>query len=103
MAKRTWTIDSRDYGTDDEFRAAVVNELAAFENIGHRIGLALISSPIRERVGSSFTTVGWAFRTETVPAARETAQVVPLPGPPLIPLEPEPAEEPAETAEGASF
>lgn len=102
MAKRTWTIYSNDYGHEDEFRAAVVNELAAFENIGHRIGLALTSAPIRERVGSSFHTVGWAFRTDTVPTARETpapANVVPLPVEP----EPEPEVAAEAPAEGAAY
>ena len=99
MAKRTWTLDSRDFSTDDEFRNAVAAELAAFENIGHRIGLALIASPIRERVGRNFLTAGWAFRTETVPTAREAQ-----PGAEVIPLPVDEIEEPATPAtEGASF
>jgi hypothetical protein len=113
VAKRTWTLDSRDFSTDDEFRQAVVTELAAFENIGHRIGLALIASPIRERTGRDFVTTGWAFHTETVPTARETR--APEPQAEVIPLDskgrPDPllselgtAEEVAIPAvEGASF
>jgi hypothetical protein len=103
VAKRTWTIDSNDFSTDEEFRQAVVTELAAFENIGHRIGLALIASPIRERTGRDFVTTGWAFHTETVPTARET------PAPPkLVPVEESDEELIVEApavpaAEGASF
>jgi len=73
MAKRTWTLDSRDFATEEEFRAAVQTELAQFEHVGHRIGLAVTAAPIRERIGREFETVGWAFRTDTVPVAREKA------------------------------
>jgi len=98
LAKRTWTLDSRDYSSEDEFRNAVAQELGAFEHIGQRIGLALIASPIRERINGDFVTTGWAFRTETVPTVREApaAEVIQLPV--------EESEEPAiPAAEGASF
>lgn len=71
MAKRDWAIMSNDYATEDEFRSAVVNELAALENIGHRLGFAVSAVPIRERLSRSFVTTGWAFRTDTVPAVQK--------------------------------
>lgn len=86
MAKRNWTIDSRDYETDSGFRQAVVDELASLENMGHRLGFAFVVAPIRARVNGNFVTVGWSFRSETVPTLREaeapvepTAEVIDLP------------------------
>lgn len=96
MAKRNWTIDSRDYETDSGFRQAVVDELASLENMGHRLGLGFVVAPIRARVNASFVTVGWSFRSELVPALQEPARAEEAPlesEADVIPLvEPEPAE-----------
>lgn len=72
---RAWTLDARDYvdetGRVNEaaFRQAVIEELAASEYLGFRLGIAVVSAPIRaqEVDGGEWRTVGWTFRTATVP------------------------------------
>lgn len=68
---RNWSLDARDFETDDQFRAAVELELARFEHIGERFGIALVAAPIKHQVGGDYVTVGWSFQTATVPAVRE--------------------------------
>lgn len=68
---RSWALDTADYETEGQFRDAVANELAAFEHIGERFGIALIATPVKQRVGEEFVTLGWTFHTATVPTVRE--------------------------------
>lgn len=68
---RNWSLDARDYQTDDEFRAAVELELARFEHIGERFGIALVAAPVKQVIAGEYVTVGWTFQTATVPAARQ--------------------------------
>ena len=92
MAKRDWIIDSRDYGTEDEFRAAVADELARAEHVGYRLGYGMVAVPIRQKIEGAVVTLGWQFKSETVPLVRDgTSQAGPLPE-----IEPEPEEEPEE-------
>jgi hypothetical protein len=79
ISHREWRI-YRDDHTDDlgrvdeqGFRAAIQAELAMCENLGERLGVAIVAAPIRTRLngGGSWFTVGWVFKTATVPAARE--------------------------------
>jgi hypothetical protein len=88
-----------EYGRVNEqaFRIAVQEELAAFENVGHRLRRGLTAGPIYvEYVKGQFETIGWMFRDAFVPPAK-TGQ------PPVEPAaeeyevdlpEPEPAAEP---------
>lgn len=78
IAHREWSIRRDDYhdehGRIDEraFRDAVQTELALAEHIGERLGVAIVASPVRTRLaGGSWFTVGWVFKTATVPATRE--------------------------------
>jgi hypothetical protein len=78
IAHRDWSISRDDYRDEDgrtddaSFRAAVQNELALAEHIGERLGVAIVAAPIRTRLaGGSHFTVGWAFKTATVPSTRE--------------------------------
>ena len=89
MAKRDWIIDSRDYGTEDEFRAAVADELARAEHVGYRLGYGMVAVPIRQKIDGAVVTLGWQFKSETVPLVRDgEPQAGPLPEAP----EPEPEE-----------
>jgi hypothetical protein len=96
-----WTIDSRDYETEEAFRAAVAEELARFEHIGYRQGFGLVAAPIRQRIDGSIVTLGWEFRAERIPLVRDEpeADAGPLPDapepedgtdeePPEVPAEP---------------
>lgn len=70
---RAWTLDARDYGGDEAaFRQAVVEELAASEYLGYRLGIAVVSAPIRVQQveGGDWATIGWRFQTTTVPGVR---------------------------------
>ena len=80
MAKidmRAWSLDAGDYPDDVSFREAVQAELVQSEYLSYRLGIAIVSAPIRaQRVpGGEFETVGWTFRTATVPAIRYTEDV----------------------------
>lgn len=77
IALREWSISRSSFTTEDEFRGAVAQELASFEHIGERLGIGLVSVPIRaRRPDTSWYTAGWVFKTATVPAAKPDA----LPG-----------------------
>lgn len=86
IAHREWEVRREDYENDSEFRYAVQQEMSMAEHIGERLGVAIVAAPIRTRSlqGGSWFTVGWVFRTATVPSAD---------------TKPEPAE--AELLEGA--
>jgi hypothetical protein len=79
-----WTIDSRDYETEEAFRAAVAEELARFEHIGYRQGFGIVAAPIRQRIDGSIVTLGWEFRAERIPLVRDEpeADAGPLPDAP---------------------
>lgn len=69
---RAWFLDRQDYDSDDAFRAAVAQELVQTEYLSYRLGIAVVSAPIRAQLvlGGEYETVGWTFRTATVPAVR---------------------------------
>lgn len=83
IALRKWSIKAEDYGTDAEFRQAVVNELASFEHIGERLGIGLVAVPVRTRLlpDGDYRTAAWVFQTATVPSTRddEPAENVEMP------------------------
>lgn len=89
---RTWDVWAKDYETDEAFRRAVENELAALENMGERLGRGFTVMPIREKVDvNRYYTLGWRFQDGFVPAVRsQTAE--------LVEDEPEQKPEPAEVA-----
>jgi hypothetical protein len=68
IAHREWRIHRDDYTDDRSFREAVQAEFAMCENIGERLGVAIVATPGREKIGDSWFTRGWLFRTATVPA-----------------------------------
>jgi hypothetical protein len=70
-----------EYGSDEEFREAVQAEFAMCENIGERLGVAIVAAPMRTRLhpDGEWFTAGWAFKTATVPAGREEPVEQPLP------------------------
>ena len=72
ITMRAWSLDKDDYPDEASFRAAVVDELAASEYLSHRLGIAVVSAPIRAQrfPGGDFETRGWLFKTATVPAIR---------------------------------
>lgn len=72
---RAWTLHADDYPDETSFRQAVIQELAASEHLSFRLGIAVVSAPIRaQRVpNGDYETVGWTFRTATVPAIRFAA------------------------------
>lgn len=70
IAHREWRITAEDYEDDRAFRKAVQAELAMCENIGERLGVAIVAAPIRTKAkhGSHWFTVGWVFQTASIPA-----------------------------------
>jgi hypothetical protein len=80
IALREWSISRDEYHSDNEFREAVAGELASFEHIGERLGIALIAAPIRTQAqdGGTWFTAAWGFKTATVPAARAASDVTDL-------------------------
>ena len=99
---RNWSLDADDYEHEDAFRAAVELELARFEHIGERFGVALVATPVKKQVvdrrtGRAFyMTRGWMFQTATVPAVREQVEPEPESDPPDAGLGEELAEMQAE-------
>jgi hypothetical protein len=45
IAHREWRIHRDQYGSDEEFRGAVQAEFAMCENIGERLGVAIVAAP----------------------------------------------------------
>lgn len=97
-AQKDWVISRDEFETDDEFRGAVVNELASLENIGYRTGGVIIATPIRQRVPdemrrfeqlAEYETVAWVFQQRFMPAAKRRE----------APAEPEFEQAPDGTAE----
>ncbi len=72
---REWMIHSEDYDSEEEFRAAVADELARFEHIGFRTGRALVSAPIRVPIEGAFVTLAWKFQEAFMPAAKPVEPV----------------------------
>lgn len=79
IAHREWRIDRSDYDGEAAFREAVQAELAMCENIGERLGVAIVSAPIRTRLngGNEWFTAAWVFRTATVPGVSEAKAETP--------------------------
>lgn len=69
---RNWSLDARDYQTEDEFLAAVEMEAAKSVHLQERLGVAIVSTPIKQVVNGEYVTLGWHFATATVPAARQS-------------------------------
>lgn len=69
IAHRDWALHRSDYETDADFRAAIENEMALNVQIMERLGVAIVSAPVRRRVGQSWFTEGVIFKTASVPAA----------------------------------
>ena len=91
---RDWTLWDTDYPDDSALRAAVQDELAAFEHIGERLGIGIVAVPLRERFEDGKGSVhvktrGWQFRTCTVPLL---GQAQPAPEPVDVEGEGEPEE-----------
>lgn len=78
ISLREWSISLSDYETEDDFRQAVASELASFEHIGERLGIGLVAAPIRthQLPDGPWFTVGWVFKTATVPSARSGASEI---------------------------
>jgi hypothetical protein len=73
IAHRDWALHRFDYDSDQEFNVAVQQEMALAQHIMDRLGVAIVSAPIRRRgpVTGRFYTEAVVFETATVPAARE--------------------------------
>lgn len=79
IAHREWLLNRSDYRNqhgeidDDLFREAVERESVLNVHIQERLGVAIVSAPVRTRdlPDGAYFTVGWVFRTATVPAATE--------------------------------
>jgi hypothetical protein len=77
---RDWALMADDYETDDEFRKAIVEELAGLENMGHRIGGAFVATPLRLKQPAThglqglpdeeYRVIGWHFKQVFMPAVR---------------------------------
>jgi hypothetical protein len=79
---REWTLWADDYEDEAAFRAAVQTEAAMSEYLSYRLGIAVVSAPIRMKHVDGTNYVGWSrarpgewetvghrFETATVPAA----------------------------------
>ncbi len=88
IALRDWTLYEGDYETDEAFHAAVEMELARFQHVGERFGIALIATPVKKREvidgKTVYWTTAWHFQTATVPAISDRQ---PEPEPEPIPEE----------------
>jgi hypothetical protein len=72
IAHREWYIDRGVYESEQDFRAAVENEQALNVHIQERLGVAIVSAPVRTRNEfGRWHTEAYVFQTASVPAARE--------------------------------
>lgn len=78
IAHREWVIRRADCRNeageidDNVFRGTVENEMVLNVHLMERLGVAVVSAPIREQWGDgSWHTVAYGFRTATVPGARQ--------------------------------
>lgn len=92
MARRdTWTIERLDYELEEDFRAAVVDELARFEHIGYRQGFGIVAAPVRERLdGGGIVTHAWEFTSQRIPLINRDTAPEPVAA---EPVEEDPGEE----------
>lgn len=72
IAHREWVVSRSDYDTDAEFRQAVETEMVLNVQIMERLGVAVISAPVR-RQSDEWYTEAVIFQTSTVPGLREPA------------------------------
>lgn len=74
IAHREWRIERDEYQTDQDFRYAVQQEMSLAEHIGERLGVAIVSAPVRTRAseGGMHFTVAWVFQTASIPSASAT-------------------------------
>ncbi len=86
--KGEWRVMAEDFQTDEDFRAAVEQELAGLENMMFRLGDGMQVAPLRAQLqGGEYVTVGYFFRNVFVPA-------VGTPGEENVPSDPDPEEKP---------
>lgn len=78
IAHREWAIRRSDYHTDEDFRAAVENEMVLNVHLLDRLGVALVIAPFRQESGGEWFTDGVVFQTATVPAVREPEAPTPI-------------------------
>jgi hypothetical protein len=90
IAHREWQILREHYRDDQSFREAVQAELAMCENIGERLGVAIVAAPMRAK-DIDWYTAGWVFKTATVPSGREPDPVSEIEALEEALAEPEPA------------
>lgn len=75
IAHREWYIDRGVYESEQDFRAAVENEQALNVHIQERLGVAIVSAPVRQRDEfGHWRTEAYIFQTASVPAAREQTE-----------------------------
>lgn len=86
IAHREWVIKRTDCRNDDGeiddsvFRATVENEAVLNVQIMERLGVAIVSAPIREQwADGNYHTVGYIFRTATVPGVRDDEPTTEVP------------------------
>lgn len=69
IAHRDWSINRSEYDSDQDFRAAVEQEMALCVQIMERLGVAIIAAPARNPL-AKWRTEAVFFRTDTVPSMR---------------------------------
>jgi hypothetical protein len=71
IAHRDWSVQRSDYETDQDFNVAVQQEMALGQHIMDRLGVAIVSAPVRRRYpGGGWYTEAVIFKTATVPGVR---------------------------------
>lgn len=91
IAHREWAIHRSDYDTDADFREAVEAEMVLNVQIMERLGVAIVSAPVRNR-DYGWRTDAVIFQTATVPGISDPDDMPDLSG---IDLDADLAPEPA--------
>lgn len=79
ISHRQWFLWRADYADDASFEEAVQSELAQLQFMCDRLGIAVVPSPVRDKLDradgrpSEYFSMGWAFQTASIPAVREAA------------------------------
>lgn len=91
---REWQISREEFAYEADFRQAVAEELARLENLGHRVGGAVIATPVRVKSDGQvirgideYETVAWVFQHKFMPAARREDPPVAVSETPTEPIE----------------
>lgn len=82
IAHREWVIYREDFtdefGRDIGFRQAIEQEMAQATHIMERLGVAVVSAPVRKRnVHGDWVTEAYVFKTASVPSARQDEPEIP--------------------------